>query len=120
MFANMKGGNGASETSVVTLCLNYAYQKTQPKTFPGRGRSPQNKKREFPPALAFILLRLRNYYLWVRFRTYSSPAAPSNSSAHVDGSGISFALNRLPVMAYTLPYVASEISSYFKSVKSLV
>ena len=40
----MKGGNGASETSVVTLCLNYAYQKTQPKTFPGRGRSPQNAK----------------------------------------------------------------------------
>ena len=50
----MEGGNGVSETSVVTLCLNYAYQKTQSKTFPGRGRIPQNKKAGVPSRFSVI------------------------------------------------------------------
>ena len=39
----MKGGNEASETSEVTLPPIRRQPPTKPKTFPGRGRSPQKK-----------------------------------------------------------------------------
>ena len=61
----------------------------------------KTKKREYPPALAFILLRFkRNYahgvrsvtaFQFFRFLTYSNPATPSVNSAHVDGSGTALA-----------------------------
>ena len=66
------------------------------KFFQG-GRSPQNKKAGVSSRLNVILLRFKRNcahcvrsvtaFQFFRFRTYSSPAAPSNSSANEDGSG---------------------------------
>ena len=47
----------------------------------------QNKKAGVPSRFSVILLRFRNDYLRVRFRTYINPTTPSAISAHVDGSG---------------------------------
>ena len=66
-----------------------------------RIKSARTKKREFPPALAlffydlsvttFASLMPTGLHPWLAyyflFLTYSSPAAPSNNSTHVDGSG---------------------------------
>ena len=104
----MKGGNGVSvsERNYAvrrrrTKSLNRAYQiDAAENPFRGADEVRKTKKREYPPALAFILLRFKRNYVRCAnsvsafqlflFLTYSSPAAPRIISAHVDGSGTAF------------------------------